>query len=95
MVARADGPERGAAPTHAQTKPRDGELRRTARIEPSEAEVESARSLANEARQALRARGIAGVMIDRLAIRYIAEGRGDAVDEFIEWADTRARGSRN
>ena len=58
--------------------------------QPQAAEVESARLLANDARQALHAAGLSDTDIDRLADDFIAEDRGEATERFIEWA-TRVR----
>jgi hypothetical protein len=58
--------------------------------QPQAAEVESARLLANDARQALHAAGLADADIDRLADDFIAEDRGEATEPFIDWA-TRVR----
>ena len=54
--------------------------------QPQAAEVESARLLANDARQALLAAGLSDAAIDRLADDFIAEDRGEATDRFIDWA---------
>ncbi len=59
--------------------------------QPQAAEVESARVLANQAREALLDAGLTNVQIRRLADDYIAEDRGEALDDFIEWAKARAR----
>ncbi len=59
---------------------------------PEAAEVESARLLANQARDALRGRGLTDEDIRRLADRYVAEDRGEDLDQFIAWA-SRAGGS--
>jgi hypothetical protein len=56
------------------------------RPEPEEAEVESARLLANDARDALRVRGFDDDEIRRLADEYIALDLGEDTDEFILWA---------
>jgi hypothetical protein len=50
------------------------------------AEVESARLLANDARQALLAAGLSDADIDRLADDFMAEDRGEATKPFIDWA---------
>ena len=55
-------------------------------LSPQEAEVESARRLANDVRQALLAAGLSDAAIDRLADDFIAEDRGEATDRFIDWA---------
>ena len=64
--------------------------------QPQAAEVESARLLANGARQALRASGLSDEDIDRLADDFIAEDRGEATERFIDWARQvhRAAGTR-
>jgi hypothetical protein len=54
--------------------------------QPQAAEVESARQLANDARQALLAIGLSDQDIDRLADDFIAEDRGEATERFIGWA---------
>ena len=61
--------------------------------QPQAAEVESARVLSNEARDALRARGLTDRQIRRLADEYIALDRGEGLREFIAWA-TREAGHR-
>jgi hypothetical protein len=58
--------------------------------QPQAAEVESARLLADDARQALLAAGLSNEEIDRLADDFIAEDRGGATESFIDWA-TRVR----
>ena len=65
--------------------------------QPQAAEVESARLLANDARQALHAAGLSDTDIDRLADDFIAEDRGEATEPFIDWAiriHRAAEGSR-
>jgi hypothetical protein len=54
--------------------------------QPQAGEVESARLLANQARQALLAAGLSDQDIDRLADDFIAEDRGEATETFIDWA---------
>jgi hypothetical protein len=54
--------------------------------DPDPMEIESAKLLANEARDRLRAEGLDDVTFDKLADRFIVEGRGDDVDEFIAWS---------
>jgi hypothetical protein len=54
--------------------------------QPQAAEVESARLLANDARQALLAVGLSDADVDRLADDFIAEDRGEATVPFIDWA---------
>jgi hypothetical protein len=56
-----------------------------AALVPQAAEVESARLLANDARQALLAAGLSDAAIDRLADDFVAEDRGEATDRFIDW----------
>jgi hypothetical protein len=56
------------------------------RPQPEAAEVESARLLAADARDELRAAGFSDDRIRELADQYIAEDRGTATDEFVDWA---------
>jgi hypothetical protein len=55
-------------------------------VQPQGAEVESARLLANDARQTLLAAGFSDEDIDRLADDFIAEDRGEETEAFIDWA---------
>jgi hypothetical protein len=59
--------------------------------QPEAAEVESARRLANQARERLLRVGLSNEEIRRLADDYIAEDRGENLDDFIEWAMQRSR----
>ena len=64
--------------------------------QPEAAEVESARLLANQARETLEGRGLQEDEIRRLADEFIALDRGEDLDVFIEWATTeggRERGA--
>jgi hypothetical protein len=54
--------------------------------QPQAAEVESARLLANDARQTLLAAGFSDEDVDRLADDFIAEDRGEETGAFITWA---------
>jgi hypothetical protein len=56
------------------------------RPQPDNAEVESARLLANDARDALRVRGLDDEEIRRLADQYVALDLGEDTDAFILWA---------
>jgi hypothetical protein len=56
------------------------------RPQPDASEVESARLLANDARDALRVRGLADEEIRRLADEYVALDLGEDTDAFILWA---------
>lgn len=58
--------------------------------QPEAAEVESARMLANQARDDLRSAGLDDPTIERLADQYIAEDRGEDLDAFIAWARENA-----
>jgi hypothetical protein len=58
--------------------------------QPEAAEVESARLLANQAREGLRGAGLSDQQIRRLADRYIAEDRGEELTAFIDWAKAHA-----
>lgn len=54
--------------------------------QPDTPEVESARLLENDARDALRVRGFTDEEIRRLADEYVALDLGEDTDEFILWA---------
>jgi hypothetical protein len=60
------------------------------RPQPEAAEVESARLLADHAREELRRDGLSDERIRELADRFIAEDRGEGTAEFADWA--RAQG---
>ncbi len=60
-------------------------------MQPQAAEVESARLLANDASPELKARGLDDEQIRRLADEFIARDRGEAVGEFVAWAQDRER----
>jgi hypothetical protein len=82
-------------PTH-QPRPHPDKLGPTfdpAHPQPKAAEVESARLLANQAREELRRDGLNDREIDLLADEYIAldisEDVGEDVGEFIAWARKR------
>jgi hypothetical protein len=62
--------------------------------QPQAAEVESARQLANDARQTLLAAGFSDEDIDRLADDFIAEDWGEATERFIDWASRVRRATR-
>ena len=55
--------------------------------QPEAAEVESARLLANQARERLQGRGLSDEQIQKLADEYIALDRGEDLGEFIRWAE--------
>jgi hypothetical protein len=59
--------------------------------QPRGPEVESARLLANEAREALTAEGFSDLRIDELAGAFIARNVGQDSAEFLAWA--RAEGA--
>jgi hypothetical protein len=59
--------------------------------QPEAAEVESARLLANQARDDLRDAGLSDEEIRRLADDYIALDRGEDLATFIDWARSRPR----
>ena len=56
------------------------------RPEPDAEEVESARLLANQARDRLRSDGFDDEAIRRLADAYVALDLGEDTDDFIAWA---------
>jgi hypothetical protein len=55
------------------------------RPEPDAAEVESARLLANSARERLHAKGMEDQDIQRAADAYIALDLGEDTDDFVSW----------
>ena len=55
-------------------------------VQPQAAEVESARLLANQARESLAADGLSDDEIRSLADDYVAQDRGESLGGFIEWA---------
>ena len=58
--------------------------------QPEAAEVESARLLANQARERLRAVGLGDERIGRLADDWVARDRGQDLEEFVAWATSAA-----
>ena len=72
---------------------KEGESADPSLPQPTAAEVESARLLANEARGTLRARGMNDTDIDRLAGAFIARGLGTAAEDFIAWVASTGPGS--
>jgi hypothetical protein len=77
-------------PTPGPLEPeKHGETSEPGNPQPEAAEVESARVLANEAREALHQAGIPDEQIRRLADEFIALDRGEGLPEFIEWAKGR------
>jgi hypothetical protein len=62
--------------------------------QPEAAEVESARLLANQARDALEAQGLQKDKIRALADEYVALDLGEDIDEFMDWAMTHGRRER-
>lgn len=61
--------------------------------EPQPAEIESARLLANQARDELHSRGLDDEEIRRLSDEYIALDLGEDLDAFIDWALDRTKRS--
>ncbi|HZD79409.1 MAG TPA: hypothetical protein VE646_05155 [Actinomycetota bacterium] len=61
------------------------------RPQPSEAEVESARLLANDARPTLQKEGMSYDTIRRLADEFIARDLGEGLPEFLDWARARTQ----
>jgi hypothetical protein len=59
--------------------------------QPEAAEVESARLLANQARETLLDEGLSDTEIRQLADRFVAEDRGNELSAFLEWAHRRSR----
>lgn len=73
-------------PKDAERHDKSGETSEPGRPQPEAAEVESARLLANQARDVLRGEGLTNDDVRRLADRYIAEDRGEELGQFITWA---------
>ncbi len=65
---------------------KSGETSEPGAPQPEAAEVESARLLANQARDRLQGRDLSEEQIRRLADEYIALDRGEDLDDFIRWA---------
>jgi hypothetical protein len=63
--------------------------------QPQAAEVESARLLANDARQTLHTADFSDGDIDRLADDFIAEDRGEETAAFIDWAHRVQRAAQS
>jgi hypothetical protein len=61
--------------------------------QPKAAEVESARLLANDAKDFLKRDGFDDDEVRRLADEFIALDEGEGVREFVDWARRRARTS--
>jgi hypothetical protein len=64
--------------------------------QPEAAEVESARLLANQARDRLEAHGLEWDEIRRLADEFVSLDRGEDLETFVEWASSeggRERGT--
>ena len=68
-----------------------GETSEPGAPQPEAADVESARLLANQARERLQASGLNDEQIQRLADEYIALDRGEDIEDFISWAEGRGR----
>ena len=60
--------------------------------QPEAAEVESARLLANQARDELAAEGLSEDDVRRLADDYVAQDRGESLDGFVAWAREQRAG---
>jgi hypothetical protein len=71
-----------------------GESSDPSKPQPEAAEVESARVLANESREELRAAGLTDQQIRTLADEFIALDRGEGLREFIDWAKGRGGTSK-
>jgi hypothetical protein len=81
----ADGaPDRGEL-----AEEKRGESSDPGRPQPSAAEVESARLLANAAAERLGAEGLRRDEVRRLADEYVALDLGEDTDEFVRWVRNR------
>ena len=67
-----------------------GETSEPGHPQPEAAEVESARMLANQARERLEGEGVDFDEVRRLADEYVALDLGNDVDGFLRWARRRA-----
>ncbi|MFB3738398.1 MAG: hypothetical protein ACE14W_05475 [Candidatus Velamenicoccus archaeovorus] len=78
-------------PTGSLAQEKRGDTSDPGHPQPSEPEVESARLLANDAREQLEGDGIGDDRIRRLADEFIARDLGEGVPEFVAWARRRLR----
>lgn len=83
--------EAGEHPPGPLEEEKRGETADPGHPQPEAAEVESARLLANQARATLLDAGLSNAQILRLADDYIAEDRGEDLQDFVQWARDRAR----
>jgi hypothetical protein len=67
-----------------------GESADPGHAQPEAAEVESAKVLANQARETLHDAGLEDRQIRRLADEFIALDRGEDLGDFIQWARANA-----
>ena len=72
-----------------------GESAEAGAAQPEAAEVESARLLANQAREELMAAGLSEDVIRRLADEYVALDRGEDLEAFVRWARSRHGSASN
>jgi hypothetical protein len=70
---------------------KQGETAEPGQPQPEAAEVESARLLANQAREALLPTGLTDDQIRKLADEYIALDRGEDLNDFVGWAKEEGR----
>jgi hypothetical protein len=68
-----------------------GETAEPGQPQPEAAEVESARLLANQARDALRPQGMTDEQIRKLADEFVALDRGTDLNDFVGWAKEEGR----
>ena len=87
---RGDGASGGHPPGPLEPEKR-GQSAEPGVPQPEAAEVESARLLANQARETLAEEGLSDIEIRRLADQFVAEDRGTELASFLEWAHRRAR----
>ncbi len=92
---RAPGNGRGMDRTGAEAGPlepeKSGQTAEPGTPQPEASEVESARLLANQARDRLEQEGLSETEIRRLADEFVAQDLGEDLDTFVEWARGRGR----
>ena len=87
---RMDRTGTGAGPLEPEKR---GETAEPGAPQPEASEVESARLLANQARDRLEPDGFTEPEIRRLADEFVAQDRGEDLEAFVEWARGRGKGA--
>jgi hypothetical protein len=81
-----DAPSEHPLPRGALEPEKRGPTSEPGHPQPTGPEIESARLLANEARERLRDQGFSDDRIRELADEFVARDLGEDVDGFISWA---------